>query len=696
MSATVINDGDPEPHPKGSVRWRSRRNPTCRAARARAPFGAALIMMAGLITLAVAAPASPASASLVPVSPLSGLASLSGMASVTGTPTVQLPAAVTCPLGLSVSAHLDPAGGRPATVCSGFVTSFDGMPLSTDVTIPDGTVGPLPLVVMLHGWGSHKSNFEATSLVGNGSPYTYHWNNAWFSSQGFAVLNYTARGFWNSCGKVPLSGAPSVGGITASDPVYLTEPGCAGRQSWTHLSDRRWEVRDTQTLVGKLVDAGVAQPDQIIATGDSYGGGQSWLLAMSQNQVMRRNGTTVPWVSPSGVAIHLAAAVPLFGWTDLLQALVDNGGAAIAQAPAALSPPATSHLAPYGVEKLSYVTGLFGLGAATAQYAVPGTHPSSDLTSWLAAIGAGEPYSVDPIVAEAATQLSQYRSAWYMPVPARSKAVPIFTVQGVTDPLFPATQSVQMEQRLRAADPGYPIWTVLADVGHSYANNPLTVWQHILDQANVWLTDVLNSPHITQPKVEVGTVACTAGQSNTWYSSNHLRSIPNTVLDFTTGATGLTVSTLGNPIANLATDPIAQSGCRTLPSSVATGPGVASYTFTLGAPAASGATLVGAPVVHADALLLGWNAEVAASLWDVNPATGTQTLVTRSVQRLVGLPGQTLPLAFELWPTAWHVAPGDQLQLQLTQNDAPTWRPDNLPSALSFSHVDVRIPAVVN
>ncbi|MDA8281474.1 MAG: hypothetical protein M0Z63_13865, partial [Actinomycetota bacterium] len=79
-------------------------------------------------------------------------------------------------------------------------------------------------------------------------------------------------------------------------------------------------------------------------------------------------------------------------------------------------------------------------------------------------------------------------------------------------------------------------------------------------------------------------------------------------------------------------------------------------------------------------------------LWEVNPATGQQTLITRSVQRLQGEPGQTLRLAFELWPTAWPVAAGDELQLQLTQNDAPTWRPDNEPSALQLSHVQLRVP----
>lgn len=601
-----------------------------------------------------------------------------------------------CPLGLRPSEHLDPAGGRPSTVCSGFVTSFDGTPLSTDVTIPDGAPGPRPLIVMLNGWGSNKSNFEATGLDGNGSPYTYHWNNAWFASQGFAVLNYTARGFWHSCGKVPVSGAPSAGGITASDPVYLTEAGCSGRESWTHLADRKWEVRDTQTLVGKLVDAGVADPDEVVVTGDSYGGGQSWLLAMSQDQVMHRNGSLTPWTSPDGTPIRLAAAIPLFGWTDLLQALIDNGGASITQYGGALdSPPASSHSQPVGVEKLSYVSGLFALGEATAQYAPPGVDPGSNLTSWYAAVSAGEPYGVDPTVAEAVSSIDRYRSAWTMPIPKPNRQVPIFTVQGLTDPLFPSIQSLQMEQRLRAAYPDYPVWTVLADVGHSYADNPPAVWQRILDQANTWLASVLGGKRPAQPRMEVATVACVAGQQTTWYTASHLRDIPSNVLVLGGKDGAITTSAGSDPVADIETDPIATSGCRTLSTDEAVGPGVAAMTFSLPKDVAtSGVTLMGAPVVRGTALLLGTNAEVAASLWEVDPATGQQTLITRSVERLVGHPGQEMPLAFELWPTAWYVAPGDALQLQLTQSDAPTWRPDNLPSALLMSHLQVRIPAV--
>jgi hypothetical protein len=169
----------------------------------------------------------------------------------------------------------------------------------------------------------------------------------------FAVLNYTARGFHRSCGQDPATGYS-----------YSSDPACAGKASWTHLADRRWEIHDAQYLTGLLVDADIANPSAVVATGDSYGGGQSWLLALSQDQVMQPDGHLVPWRSPHGVLIRLAAAVPQFSWTDLAQALTDNGCASDGSAGA---PPPGPHESPYGVEKQSYTDALFTDGTATAQ-----------------------------------------------------------------------------------------------------------------------------------------------------------------------------------------------------------------------------------------------------------------------------------------------------------------------------------------
>lgn len=64
---------------------------------------------------------------------------------------------------------------------------------------------------------------------------------AW-AREGYAVLTYTARGFWGSCG-TPESRTANAGA-------------CA--RGYLHLADVRYEARDTQRLIGRLVDEGAA------------------------------------------------------------------------------------------------------------------------------------------------------------------------------------------------------------------------------------------------------------------------------------------------------------------------------------------------------------------------------------------------------------------------------------------------------
>ena len=589
-------------------------------------------------------------------------------------------ASITCPLGLTVSATVTPVGGSTFSVCSGKVASFDGTPLDVDVSIPATATGPLKLMVMLHGWGGQKTDFESTTLAGNGTN-TYHWNNAWFASNGWAVLNYTARGFHGSCGKE--------NGL----PVYLTQSGCSGKASWTHLSDRRWEVRDTQYLAGKLVDAGVARDSDIVSTGDSYGGGQSWLLAMSQNQVMDASGTLSSWTSPNGTALSLKAAVPQFTWTDLLEALTDNGTGSDGFWGASAD---GNHISPIGVEKQSYVDGLFALGGETAQYALPQVDPTADLVSWFAGLTAGEPYEVNPQVANAVTQVTQFRSPYYMPVPSAANAVPVLNVQGFTDPLFPAIQNTQMVNRLLAANSSYPVWSIFGDLGHSYASNPTSLWSSVNGDANTWLSTVMAGGTPTLAKDTITTATCVAGQTAVTSSASSFGTLASSTLSFSSPIQQETSSATGAGAQGIVADPILNGGlpgttggCRSM--TFFSDPGVATWFFQMPSPTST-YTLMGAPIAGVDVTLGGANAELAMRLWDYDPAGNTQTLITRNVTRLAGLPGSTVHLNSELWATAWQVLPGHQLRLDMTQVDTPTWRPDNLPSALILQNITLTTP----
>jgi dienelactone hydrolase len=590
-----------------------------------------------------------------------------------------------CPGGLTAGSPITPAGGQQFVVCSGRILSFDGTPLDTDVTIPTATsTTPRPLMIMMHGWGNSKTDWESTTLAG-GRADQYHWNNAWFASQGYVVLTYSARGFHNSCGK-----------DSATNYIYLNDPACssgAGERSWTHLADRRWETHDTQHIAGLLVDAGLVDPQRIVATGGSYGGAQSWDLGLSQDKVVNSASTDptnpllTPWTSPLGTPLHVAAAAPMYPWTDLADALLQNGRAA----DGVYGGPADgNHHSPFGVDKQSYVAGLFASGAATAQYSAPGSDPTADLTTWMGAINAGEPYTADPNAAAALAQVgSAFRSPLFMPVPPHASAVPVFVVQGLTDPLFPGFQALDMVNRLKTADAAYPVTVFLSDVGHSYADNPLALWQQAHDAGNAWLTSVMGHTTPANPAVTVTTSVC-HGQSAATFTGASWGSIANSVVHLGSAASQSTTSSApaATPVPEgVKSDPIANSSCPSFASQ--TDPNQAVYTF----PVPTG-TLVGAPGINVDVAVNGLNAVLAARLWEVG-ATGTQTLITRTVYRLEEAAAPAAEhLHFELWPQAWQFHAGDQLRLELTQNDSPTWRSDNQPSSLTFTNLDMSLPLV--
>ena len=264
----------------------------------------------------------------------------------------------------------------PTTSRSERVPTFDGVPLDVDVTLPAEGNGPFPTIVMLHGWGGSKTNFESASPTGA-------YNNNYFARRGYAVLNYTARGFGDSCG-----GAP---------PPDHSGP-CG--KGYIHLADTRYEARDTQYLLGRLADQGIVKPGSIGVTGVSYGGGQSMELAFLNDRIRRPDGTLAPWRSPSGKAMRIAAAYPRWPWSDLVDALVPNGRFLDTQVA-----PRGQSLNPVGVPIQSYISGLYALGSASGYYCgtAPASTPCTDRDANLpldfAQIQAGKPLSADALAA---------------------------------------------------------------------------------------------------------------------------------------------------------------------------------------------------------------------------------------------------------------------------------------------------------
>lgn len=544
--------------------------------------------------------------------------------------------------------------------CTGEVPSFDGVPLDADLSLPSSAEGSLPTIVMLHGWGGNKGDWQATSRDGNGAD-KYHWNNVWFVSQGYAVLNYTARGFRQSCG------------ITDLDPACAT--------GWTHLGDRDHEGRDSQHLLGLLVDAGIADSGRLAATGGSYGGGQSWLLA-----------TSLPWKTPSGATIRLSAAVPKYPWTDLLHSLVPNGRASDDVDQSA------SHERPFGVMKESYVTGLYAIGRAGGEgrYGGNPAETHSFLDGQYALTQAGEPYA--PPATEVFARDFRNKSAYYADgyfaaiADGSVEPVPVFSIQGWTDPLFPAVETLQMYRKLKAIDEDYPIYMAFADVGHSYAQNPKGQWVQINTQANQFLNQFVRGQGVGRPTTNVFAFVTKCPKTDDPQE-------PIAGTDWDRMAAGRVVArgegsrtTVWAPTNledGIATDPIVNGGCRTEPAA-SNDPLAATWTWAV---PGDGFTMLGLPELEIDYSMLGADATTAFKLWDIGP-DGTKTLVDRGVYRLSVLEGDATSgkLDLDLFGNAWVFRPGHAIQLQISQADVPFLRPDNLPSTIEWSDAVLSIP----
>lgn len=565
-------------------------------------------------------------------------------------------------LGLSCSEETS-SDGVAYHRCSGEIPSFDSVGLDTDLFLPADAADPLPTIAMLHGWGGSKTDWQATSRDGDGAG-EYRWNNVWFVSRGFAALTYTARGFHDSCGQLDL------------DPV------CAS--GYTHLASRDFETRDTQHLLGLLVDVGVADRSELAATGGSYGGGQSWNLA-----------TSLPWTSPGGAEdLQLAAAVPLYPWTDLYHSLVPNGRADddIDQS--------DSHEQPFGIMKESYVTGLLAIGRAGGEgryNTALVTDVESALDVMYTRVQAGEPYDGDPTAATFAAAFrnkSAYYADDYVTAVANGtvEPVPVFSVQGWTDPLFPAAETLQMYRKLTASVPDYPIYMAFGDVGHSNAKNPAYQWEHINRQGNQFLNTFLLGRGRGLPTSNVlafetpcpGNDADPAPIAGTGWD----RLAGGQLVLVGTGSR-TTTSVPTNLEEGLATDPILNGGCLTSP---APSDPLLDTTWSWPVPA-GGLTQVGLSELQVSYTLAGVDATVAVKLWDL-AADGTRTLVDRGVYRLSVAAGDPTAgvLDFDLFGNAWPWNEGHTIQLQVAQTDAAFLRPDNLASTITFADPQLRIP----
>jgi fermentation-respiration switch protein FrsA (DUF1100 family) len=542
-------------------------------------------------------------------------------------------------------------------LCAGETTTWDGVTkIDLNVVLPPqpsgGEDGPYPVIGLFHGWGGHKIGLE--------DPRVQQWAEA-----GYAVFSMSDRGWGNSCGK--------------SDPEILT-PACA--QGYNHLMDDRYEVRDAQYLISVLADEGVAQPKKIGATGVSYGGGMSMALATLRNRTMLPDGELVPWKSPGGMEMELAAAVPQWPWTDLAYSLMPNGSSLdfVTDSPYK----GADGKARIGIEKASFVTGLYGTGLATSNYSL--TDKEADLNGWYTLINSGEPYESKPQTQEILDQITTYHSSYY--IDHSEEPAPLLIQNGWNDDLFPVDEAVRYYNRTRAQYPGDPISLFLMDDGHARSQNKAADEALFLQRENAWFDHYLKGigPAPSSSAEALTTTCPKESASEGPYKADNWEDLSPGEIQLDGVAAQTIVPGAGDPNIGKTFDPIAGSGaCAT--GAGADQAGVPNYRLPVPAP---GFTLLGSPTVTADLATTNVDSELAARLLDVLP-NGEERLVARGLLR----PGNGgTGVVFQLHPQGYRFAGGDTAKLELLPSDAPYARPSNLQTPITVSNLRLRLPVL--
>ncbi|MEB2345771.1 MAG: hypothetical protein OZ948_13650 [Deltaproteobacteria bacterium] len=533
------------------------------------------------------------------------------------------------------------------------VPSWDGTPIDVDVTIPAQRPGPYPAIVMIHGWGTNKTQYEATSPGG--------YDNLSFARRGYLVVNLSMRGFGRSCGRY-------------ENADTSTSPGCT--KGWLHLADPRYEARDVQYLLGLLADEGLIR-GPVATTGGSYGGATSLELAYLRDRIRLPDGSFRRWRSPGGHPMRIAAAWAIAPYSDLVSALAPNGRFLSDR-------PWTGWLSrfPIGVPQKSVTSGLYLAGLFTAFLAPVGVDPSADITTWYGAIMAGEPWPAE--MAGYVNEVYRHHGAFSIP---DAHPAPMLLQSGWTDDVFPPRESLRPYVTLRQRfGPGVPVSLQLGDVGHSRGSNRVEASTYLRDEGVAFIDHWMRGTR-GGPKPGAVTAFAQTCPPDPEAGPFHARSwerLANGSIGFGARASRTIVSTGGDPALGQAFDPVfgTQDACKTVAAEIA--PGTATYDRE-----SPGVLMLGLPEVEARIRTDGDGGMIAARLWDVMP-NGQMRLVSRGVYRL--LEDQCGWIRFQLNGNGYRFPIGHTIRMELAPNDADHYRKSNLAFRVEVSHVRITLP----
>jgi hypothetical protein len=405
-------------------------------------------------------------------------------------------------------------------------------------------------------------------------------------------------------------------------------------------------------------------------------------------------GDLVPWTTPDGTTpLTWAVSVPMYTYADLLGVLTPNGRGTDGSA---LAPPDGSHTDPFGVPIAGTIGALYAAGSTSGFFSPPGVDPDADIFTDTVRLEAGNPFpQQDPFVARGVRD-QQFKSPIATPPQGR---VPIFYVQGLTDPLFPATEALQVRNLVNAVDPAYPIKVFLGDLGHDYTAQRQDEWDLAHGQMSEFVDHYLRPDRTPQtPSFDVGSTVTRCldhdapmrfVRAPTWdaLQPEHITfasALPGTTLSDTPGPAGAA----SDPITT-ATLPLpgAYHGCRIMRPSQAD-PTVVTYLFDITADI----VLMGGPTIDVTFSTTAPDTQLHARLWDVAADGSAQGLVDRGTYRSVDAPGGGLHARFQLTPQGYRFPAGHKLKVEVTANDVPYFQQSNVPAVVQVAGMSITLP----
>lgn len=546
--------------------------------------------------------------------------------------------------------------------------------LDVNVALPDRARHPrplegYPLIVLLHGCcPASKADWHGT-IDARGEKW--HHTDAWFAARGYVVLSYTSRGFVDGDGR--------------------------GSTGEAQLGHRAYEVNDLQYLTGLLAEDpffGV-NPQRVVVSGASYGGGVAWLAL-----------TDPKWRSPRrAIDMRLAAVAPKYGWTDLAHALVPNG-----------------------VPKRSLLRELFASGVVLPP----------EIEESFACLTSSTPFASDPFCSQVPALLDPFtleRSAHLQQrflariAFKESWQIPVFSAGSLSDQLFPLEEHLRMAEALRSRVPDYPIQEHYGDYGH-FAQSKPKEWGDLCRNihrvcavsdyrrgfnrrptgiARLGATTRLNqfidhyakppgNPRAARPGhgVTIALQTCRQNADRTWQPDEPGERFSAAVfgelaenrwlLDLT-GEQETTADVSPNPHADTA-DPVANAelnGGECVSHRTPAGEGVATYDSE---ELAGDITMIGRTQVNATVQGAAAGVQLNARLYEVFQ-DGTQVLVDRGVHALADESGTVV---FDLHGNGWRFREGHRVRIELAQDDDPYVRMSDQSTGLTVTGVRLALP----